>query len=127
MTMKTTTLAIALLFVGVVANAAEPKASDCPDVKELFRIASAKYPHLVLDEKLCKDSQKWADHLASTGRFHHGEGVRENIARGYKTCDSAMRGWFKSRGHNQQFKRNKRVGFGVQASGKMRYWVARFR
>ena len=127
MIMKTTTLAIALLFVGVIANAAEPKASDCPDVQELFRIASAKYPHLVLDEKLCKDSQKWADHLASTGRFHHDKGVRENIARGYKTCDSAMKAWFNSSGHNRQFKRNKRVGFGVRAGGTMRYWVARFR
>ena len=97
------------------------------EVFQLFEIAVEKYPHLILDESLCKSSQKWANHLAKNKKFHHDKGVRENIAKGYNTCRACMNAWFKSSGHNVQFKRNKLVGFGGQTSGKTRYWVARFK
>ena len=117
-----------LLLCAVLAQA--PAAPESPEPKEvhtLFEIAIERYPHLILDETLCKSSQKWADHLAKTGRFRHDKGVSENIAKGYKTCRSCMNAWFRSSGHNIQFKRNRCVGFGIQISGDTRYWVARFK
>ena len=97
-------------------------------VKKLFAIAKEKYPHLELDEKLCVGSQRWADHLAKTGQFKHDKNVAENIARGYRSCKSCMQGWFRSRGHNAQFRSRKFVGFGEAVSRNgQRIWVSRFR
>jgi hypothetical protein len=122
-------LFVALLWGCSVLQAEEPveKHSDRDYVQKLFEETTAKYPHLELDEKLCRDSQKWAEHLARTGRFHHDKGVRENIARGYKSCRDTVRAWFKSSGHNRQFQVNKCIGFGASEKDGRRIWVCRFR
>ena len=122
-------LFVVLLWGCAALQAAEPveKHSDRDYVQKLFEETVGKYPHLELDEKLCKDSQKWAEHLARTGRFHHDKGVRENIARGYKTCRDTVRAWFKSPGHNRQFQVNKCIGFGASEKDGRRIWVCRFR
>ena len=96
-------------------------------VLELFSACKKKYPHLVLDEGLCVGSQKWADRMAETGRFRHDRGVKENIAKGYRSAESCMQGWFTSRGHNAQFRVNTKVGFGANLRGRVKYWVARFK
>ena len=104
------------------------KLSENKTVKNLFEIALSRFPHLELDEQLCKGSQKWADQMAKTGRFRHDRGVKENIAKGYRNVESCMKGWFTSRGHNAQFRANKKVGFGFAVSKNgVRYWVSRFK
>ena len=119
----------ALLWGCSALQAEEPveKNSERGYVQKLFEETIAKYPHLELDEKLCKDSQEWAEHLARTGRFHHDKGVKENIARGYKSCRETIRAWFKSAGHNRQFKVNKCIGLGASEKDGRRIWVCRFR
>jgi len=96
------------------------------EVAELHRLATARYPGLVYCKELSDDSQAWAVHLAESGQFYHGRGVRENIARGYATPAAVMGAWFRSRGHNAQFRRGGRVGYGVARHRGRVVWVCRF-
>ena len=116
--------------IGSASLCAEEVAEPCQRagcIPKLFEVVKERYPHLKLDLDLCKGSQKWADHLADTGQFKHDRGVKENIARGYRTSLDAVRAWFKSPGHNRQFKNNVRIGFGASERNGRRIWVSRFR
>jgi uncharacterized protein YkwD len=79
------------------------------------------------DAELDGLSQRWAEYMASTGRFHHGGG--ENIiAYGYRSPHEVMVGWSKSSGHNRWLLSDTKYcgwGYAVSSSGT-KYWVGAF-
>jgi hypothetical protein len=79
------------------------------------------------DAKLDALCQRWAEYMASTGRFHHGGG--ENIiAYGYRSPHEAMVGWANSPGHNHWLLSNTSYcgwGYAVAPNGT-KYWAWAF-
>ena len=70
----------------------------------------------VLDKQLCEQADRWAQHMASTGRFGHGGG-EQIIAMGYRTPRQAINGWMRSEGHRRWMMCNRsHVGFGFATS-----------
>jgi uncharacterized protein YkwD len=52
----------------------------------------------------------------------------ENIAKGFKTCDSVTRAWYNSRGHRKNMlrKQYKKVGIACYEYNGVKYWVQMF-
>lgn len=99
---------------------------------------------LVLDAELCRVAQAKADDMAQRGYFSHnsptygspsqmlksfGIGYRymgENIAKGYTSADSVVKGWMNSQGHRENILNASfgKLGVGYNASAKT--WVQIF-
>ena len=126
------------LLMSVVAVADEkPKLVDRPVIIEMHKIAHEKRNQckkckrlpLQLDENCCKMAQDWAEHLARTGKFHHGKND-QIISRGYKDTKAAFGVWMRSSGHRAWLltKKAKKCGWGyAKSKAGTPYWVGVFR
>lgn len=113
-------------------NAPTQKLTDREPIRQLHAIAQehrrarAKPPQ-ELDEDCCRVAQAWAEHMARTGRFHHGGG-EQIIAMGQGSPAAAMAAWKASGGHNRWLlSGTARAGWGFarSASGTC-YWAGCF-
>ena len=120
----------AILAVAVLLGAEKAPLVEHPTIKAMHTEAIARRGGRVidLDEECCQIAQKWADHMAARGCFHHGGG-EQIIARGYPTVKSCFAGWMNSPGHRRWVLSNSaRCGWGYQRSASGHpYWVGVFR
>ncbi len=93
----------------------------------------AKYglPALKTDKDLMASARQHGAWMARHRKMvHTRRNVAENIAMGYRTSDSAVRGWMNSKGHRANILNRgyQRIGVGAYrtASGTI-YWCQQFR
>ena len=81
-----------------------------------------------LDQDLVKLADRWAEHLAKTGRLSHGGG-EQIIAMGYRSTDSVFKAWMRSSGHRSWIlSRTTKCGWACKRSKSGRlFWVGAFR
>lgn len=128
-------LILALALAGPVAADVVPGSEQALNA---FRAQNGQAA-LFVDKKLQKMAQMHADDMAKRGYFSHVSpngkklpdrakkaryrfcSMAENIAEGYTSLDSVMKGWVKSQGHRANMLKSNVEGFGLAKSGK--YWV----
>jgi len=81
-----------------------------------------------LSQELCRDAQKHADWMASTGRFEHSDmPYWEVILMGPPTPAGALQGWMESSAHREILMGGGEIGFGHAVANGKTYWVGMVR
>lgn len=107
--------------------------SHHPSITHLHRVAMrwrSQYGKgkLKLDEKCCRMAQRWANHLAATNTFYHGNND-QIIAYGTQNSEDTCQMWMNSPPHaGWMLSDSKICGWGFQrADDGTPYWVGVFR
>lgn len=81
-----------------------------------------------LSQELCREAQKHADWMASTGRFEHSDRPYwEVILMGPSTPAGALEGWMESSAHREILMSGSEIGFGQAVVNGKTYWVGMVR
>jgi uncharacterized protein YkwD len=102
------------------------------------RAINGNLPPLSASDTLSERAQSWAENMARTNNLTHSRleisgtnftMMGENIAYGYDTVESVVKGWMKSNGHRQNIMNHKftEIGFGyAKLNGRLAYWCVQF-
>jgi uncharacterized protein YkwD len=118
------------------ADAAKAKSDLLPienNIVECTNRERKRYglPPLVLDRELLKSAREHAKWMSRNRSLRHtSRPVAENIAMGYTSSMSVVRGWMNSSGHRANIlsRSHRRIGVAAyQTAGGMIYWCQQFR
>jgi uncharacterized protein YkwD len=117
-------------------SAAKAKSDLLPIEKNIIECTNRErkrygLPPLVLDRELLKSAREHARWMTQSRSLRHtSRPVAENIAMGYDSSTSVVRGWMNSSGHRANIlsRSHRRIGVAAyQTDGGTIYWCQQFR